>query len=268
MATVTVSTWPDFVSAVAVTGDTVNIEPNTVWNMNEIAPLGAGTVEINCAAINGNGAVIKSPNVNANFLVFNEECVVSRLNIDTFQASANVLRTNANVRFGKCGFSGLCISDASFAYNANGTIEFGLDEPLYAGEGELGCNFNIVGGASAQIASGRYNGAVRIFRYANIHFSGAKMTDGHISDNGSISLYDSYITGELGQLFFHNCERSIINGTGTVGKNGYGTTARNSVCNIDKATISTIYNTNLIQVTNEQLADVSYLQSAGFPIGG
>lgn len=268
MATVTVSTWPDFVAAVAVTGDTVNIEPGTVWDMNEIAPLGAGTVEINCAAINGNGAVIKSPNVNANFLVFNEECVVSRLNIDTFQASANVIRTNANVHFGKCGFSGLCVSDAPFAFNAGGVIEFGLDEPTYAGEGELGCNFNIIGGSSAHLVSGQYNGEVRVFQHANIHFSGAAMTGWYLSTTESISLYDSYITGEVGQLYFRSCERTIINATGTVGKNGYGNKAKNSVCNIDKATVDTIYTSDLIEVTSSQLADVSYLQSAGFPIGG
>lgn len=265
---VTVSSWADFVSAVATAGETVSISLDTVWDMNEIAPLGAGTVDIYCDKIIGNNAVIKSPNVTSNFLVFHNPCTVSRLNIDTFQASANVVYTDATVEFGKCGFSGLCITDAAFAYNNTGSIIFGLDEPQYAGEGELGCNFNIVAANGAQLAQGRYNGNVRLFRYANIHFAGTSMTGWNLSTTESISLYDSYVSGEVGMLYFHSCERTILNARGTVGKNSYGNRAKNSLCNTDRATIDASYTSALIPVTGEQLADVAYLQSVGFPIGG
>lgn len=268
MATVTVSSWADFVSAVAVSGDTVSIAADTVWDMNEISPLGAGTVDIYCDKIIGNNAVIKSPNILTNFLVFHNACEVSRLTIDTFQSSANVIYTDADVHFGKCGFSGICITTDSFAYNYSGTITFGLDDPAYEGEGELGCNFNITAANGAQLVKGRYNGPVREFEYANIHFVGTSMTGWDLSTSESISLYDSYISGELGQMNFHNCERTVINATGTVGRNSYGSKAKNSVCNTDKATISATYTSDLIPVTTAQLADVSYLQSVGFPIGG
>lgn len=268
MANVTVSAWADFVSAVAVSGDTVTIAADTVWNMNEISPLGAGTVDIHCSKIVGNNAVIKSPNILTNFLVFHNDCEVSRLNIDTFQASANVIYTDADVSFGKCGFSGICITDAAFAYNNSGTVTFGLDDPAYSGEGELGCNFNIVAANSAQLAKGQYNGVVRVFEYADINFVGTSMTGWNLSTTESISLYDSYVSGEVGQMYFHNCERSVINVRGIVGRNSYGSKAKNSVCNTDRASIDGSYTSDLIPVTAAQLADVAYLQSVGFPIGG
>lgn len=59
MAEVTVSSYSEFLAAVAVSGDTVIIPEDTVWDCNEVMPDGAA-VSIQCAEIIGNGAVIKN----------------------------------------------------------------------------------------------------------------------------------------------------------------------------------------------------------------
>jgi hypothetical protein len=58
MATVNVSSWAEFKTAVAVAGDTVNLPEGAVWDLNTIEPTGTAALAINCAEINGNGTEI------------------------------------------------------------------------------------------------------------------------------------------------------------------------------------------------------------------
>lgn len=60
MATVNVTNWADFVTAVGVSGNTVVCPENAVWDMNEIAPEGVGRIDIACDEIKGNGLEIKN----------------------------------------------------------------------------------------------------------------------------------------------------------------------------------------------------------------
>ncbi len=60
MAEVTVSTWPEFVSAVAVAGDTVIVPPGTVWDFNDISPQGLASTVYLFANVKGNGLVIRN----------------------------------------------------------------------------------------------------------------------------------------------------------------------------------------------------------------
>lgn len=260
MATVTVSTWPDFVAAVAVTGDTVNIEPGTVWNMNEIAPLGAGTVEINCAAINGNGAVIKAANITSDLLQFLKSCTVRRLNVLDFDGKAFVMRVSggATATLKKCSVTGIFNAvNSSVFYSDGGQIVFTADEPEYPGEKELGSMIDIISNNGSGICGAYYAGSMLVLRYTNLHYVG--VFDGSASPY-RVSVYDSLITGELNNATFNSIQRTVINSSGTLSSGSVVQTLVNS----SKATIAS---GDFTAVTPEQMTDPAYLQSIGFPIG-
>ena len=70
MATVNVSNFSEFVAAVAVSGNTVNLPQNGEWNLNDSYPEGYTTdIPINCAIINGNGTEIKNLHFYGKFVV-------------------------------------------------------------------------------------------------------------------------------------------------------------------------------------------------------
>lgn len=58
MATVSVSTWAEFLEAVAVEGDTVDCPEGALWDLTE-ADVIRTKIVIRCAVINGNGTTIK-----------------------------------------------------------------------------------------------------------------------------------------------------------------------------------------------------------------
>lgn len=260
MATVTVSTWADFVTAVAVTGDTVNIEPGTVWNMNEIAPLGAGTVSINCAAINGNGAVIKAANITSDLLQFHKSCTVRRLNVLDFDGKAYVMRVSggATATLKKCSVTGIFNAvNSSVFYSDSGQIVFTADEPEYSGEKELGSMIDIISNNGSGICGAYYAGAVLVLRYTNLHYVGD--FNGSAYRHG-VSVSDSLITGELNNAEFASIQRTEINASGTLSSSS----AVQTLVNSSRATIAS---GDFTAVTPEQMTDPAYLQSIGFPIG-
>lgn len=260
MATVTVSTWTDFVAAVAVTGDTVNIEPGTEWDMNDIAPLGAGTVSINCAAINGNGAVIKAANITSDLLQFGHSCTVRRLNILDFDGKAFVMRVSggATATLKKCSVTGIFNAvNSSVFYSDSGKIVFTADEPEYPGEKELGSMIDIISNNGSGICAAYYAGTALSLRYTNLHYVGD--FNGSAYRHG-VSVSDSLITGELNNAEFISIQRTEINASGTLSSSS----AVQTLVNSSKATIAS---GDFTAVTPEQMTDPAYLQSIGFPIG-
>ncbi len=261
MATVTVSTWADFVAAVAVKGDTVNIEPGTEWDMNEIAPLGAGTVSINCAEINGNGAVIKAANITSDLLQFSKSCTVRRLNILDFDGKAYVMRVSggATATLKKCSVTGIFNAvNSSVFYSDSGQIVFTADEPEYPGEKELGSMIDVIVNNGSGICGAYYGGSALVLRYTNLHYVG-----NFNAPNGrfhGVSLSDSLITGELNNAEFSSIQRTEINASGTLSSSS----AVQTLVNSSRATIAS---GDFTAVTPEQMADPAYLQSIGFPIG-
>lgn len=261
MATVTVSSWADFVSAVAVSGDTVSIAADTVWDMNEISPTGVGGITINCAEIIGNDAVIKAANITSSLFTVNANCQIKRLSILDFDAKAPVIETgnSANVVLKKCALTGMLNkANETFFYCASGSITFTADDPSFAGEDELGCVINVVDNG-AGFAGAYYAGTAVALIYTRLHYVGTKF-DGERGRYHGVTLNDSYVTGELGLAEFSAAQRSIINATGTISGNG----AAQTLVNTDRATIAS---GAYIGVTTEELQDTEYLQSVGFPIG-
>lgn len=70
MASVNVSNFSEFIAAVAVSGDTVNLPSGATWDLNDSYPEGyTGDIPINCEAINGNGTEIKNLHFYGKFVV-------------------------------------------------------------------------------------------------------------------------------------------------------------------------------------------------------
>lgn len=65
MATVNVSSWAEFLEAVAVAGDTVECPEGALWDLTESDAI-TSEITIRCAAINGNGTTIKGVSFNRN----------------------------------------------------------------------------------------------------------------------------------------------------------------------------------------------------------
>lgn len=73
MATVNVTSFDQFVSAVAVSGDTVVLPEGAIWNLNDIYPEGyVGDIPVNCATINGRGTEIRNLHHYGKFIVPND----------------------------------------------------------------------------------------------------------------------------------------------------------------------------------------------------
>lgn len=256
-----VSTWPDFVTAVGTAGAYVEVAPETVWDMNEIAPLGAGTVSINCAEINGNGAVIKAANITSDLLQFGHSCTVRRLNILDFDGKAIVMRVSggATATLKKCSVTGIFNAvNSSIFYSDSGQIVFTADEPEYPGEKELGSMIDVIVNNGSGLCGAYYGGSALVLRYTNLHYVG-----NFNAPNGrfhGVSLSDSLITGELNNAEFSSIQRTEINASGTLSSSN----AVQTLVNSSKATIAS---GNFTAVTPEQMTDPAYLQSIGFPIG-
>ena len=255
-----VDTWPDFVAAVGTTGAYVEVVPGTVWDMNEIAPLGAGTVSINCAEINGNGAVIKAANITSDLLQFGHSCTVRRLNILDFDGKAIVMRVSggATATLKKCSVTGIFNAvHSSIFYSDSGQIVFTADEPEYPGEKELGSMIDIISNNGSGICGAYYAGTALSLRYTNLHYVGD--FNGSAYRHG-VSVSDSLITGELNNAEFVSIRRTEINASGTLSSSS----AVQTLVNSSKATIAS---GDFTAVTPEQMTDPVYLQSIGFPIG-
>lgn len=70
MASVNVSNFAEFIAAVAVSGDTVNLPSGATWDLNDSYPEGYTTdIPINCTTINGNGTEIKNLHFYGKFVV-------------------------------------------------------------------------------------------------------------------------------------------------------------------------------------------------------
>lgn len=69
MATVTVSSFAEFLTAAAVSGDTVVLPEDQEWEIDSLYPEGyTGNISLNCAEIRGNGTAIKNLHLHGVFL--------------------------------------------------------------------------------------------------------------------------------------------------------------------------------------------------------
>ena len=82
MADVYVNSWTEFVSAVAVSGDTVYLPEEAEWDMEEILPWGTQTaLTFACTEINGRGTTIKNLHLNQAITVSKNNIIIRNIEI-------------------------------------------------------------------------------------------------------------------------------------------------------------------------------------------
>lgn len=264
MATVNVSNWSEFVTAVGVAGDTVVLPENAEWDMNDILPYGlSDDVTIACSKIEGNGTRIK--NLNLNNYCFK----ASGQDVKYFR---NLLCTDwiANgeffyVRYGSdffaCAMSGITagsyIVDCSNSYNYSTAIF-------------TSCSFNIE--SSADTFYFASSTAYKYYCRIEVHASNATTA----SPIGSNNIFCELI------LYFPNV-------TKITSSNYKGCTMRGNMTNVTEegswtgnwtghptVYVETMFDysytprkpDHFIAVTDEQMKTASYLAGLDFPIVG
>lgn len=111
MATVNVTNFDDFITAIGVAGNTVVLPIKAEWDLNDVHPEGVqGGIQVRCAKIEGRDTEIK----NAHFLgdraafIVNNALEVENLHITNIIANASVFRVNTTSfawGFSECKFS-------------------------------------------------------------------------------------------------------------------------------------------------------------------
>ena len=263
MATVNVTSWAQFVQAIAVSGDTVVLPSGALWDMNEIAPEGvSGDIPINCAAINGRNTEIRNLHLYGKFivpadLVFNDLKMANMVCEDTafFDNDEN----ERTITMNGSTFTGI----------------FGVNT-LYFNKSKMSLNRSVV---NVDMTAG---GTGSIFfcwdTFSSIY---SRVTLNYPSSSGSLWI-KAAIGGIKYTMFTANCigcinfDSRVFSGCvirGNYGQaydmNDYGyhgafVSVYDSAAFADDFTTENPY---FKPVTQAQLYDATYLASIGFPIG-
>ena len=117
MATVNVTSWAEFVAAVAVSGDTVVCPVDAVWDLTEAEPI-TEPLEIACAEIQGNGTTITGATFNiSGYSIRNTNSLtVDALHLENIYAECREYwwRASADLNFSKSKASGQFINTSYY----------------------------------------------------------------------------------------------------------------------------------------------------------
>lgn len=265
MATVSVTTWTEFLEAIAVSGDTVECPENAVWDMAELEPEGhTGVITCN-AAINGHGTQIKnivmldSPS-SARFQ-FNDD--VTDLHI------INAVLDCSSVYFQAANYKTLQMCTFSGMLRGNGNA-FGSNAYFY----RCAANLEWATATSATIFARNCNA-----KFCNFKVSGSRITSMSLyvyNSSDQLSGYENcYVILDTPQTTSINARKFT---TSVLRCNAANVTSLTYVNNIggaqnfsllvssDFPNVQTVSD-GVYLVTENNLRDAAYLQSIGFPIG-
>lgn len=261
MASVTVNSFSEFIAAVAVSGDTVNLPVKAVWDLNDIYPEGyTGNIPINCTVINGNETEIRNLHLYGKFVV------PSDLEINDLFLTNTVCEDTVFFDYG----------GSSRLITANGCIFTGIYgvNTRYFNESGMTLNRSVLnvdmttGRQDASLLSGSF--AAKYSRLTLIYPNGAAGV-GFVCDDGDIQ----YCMVNIQMLGATAIDMSMFSGCVILGNygeaydsGGGGHGSQVSVYDVAAFADDFEPDTSYVKgVTHEQLYDAAYLQSLGFPIG-
>lgn len=262
MATVNVTSFDQFVSAVAVSGDTVNLPEGALWDLNSLYPEGyTNDIPVNCAVINGNGTEIR------NLHLFGKFVIPADLEMNDLYIKNTVCEGEAffdsngntrNISASGCIFTGIYGTYARY-FNTSG---------MSLSRTTLNIDMT-TGRQDASLLAGAFS--ARYCRLSMFYPNGTSEV-GFVCDDGDIQycLVNIHILGaqSIDTSMFSGC---VVTGNyGAAydsGSGGHGS----QVSVYDVAAFDPDFEPDAPQyfkgVTHEQLYDAAYLQSIGFPIG-
>ena len=265
MATVYVSSWSEFISAIGVSGNTVVLPENAEWDMGEILPYGlSSNINIACKSINGRGTRIKNLNLNSYYFDYDGTGVkyFQNLLMTDWIGTNKFFNLRSGSQFTRCAISGITsnsvVIDNSNSYNYSKCIM-------------ISCSVNVEGSHSQF----RLIDSASELKYCRIELHG--MNSDNSSPAGSdcnyceLSLYfPNAVTGYYGfpMMYYRGC---VLHGNMKSVTQCYEISewsGQPTVFDIDMfgdGFVSTIPQ-YFIPCTDAQLKDPEYLRSKGFPI--
>ena len=274
MAEVTVSSFAEFVEAVAVDGDIVNCPQEAVWDGNIIAPEGyTSRINIRCSKINGNGTTIKNFRSFANAMVkFGEHATtIEELHwIDFVHLGGSYYGTFdaenprfSEIRFFKCKFSGLSNMDI-FMTHWEGQTPMVLDR----------CSIN----CENQSESAHLSGFSVFYRYCRIRYRAANARVIPIAYSSvsagdqpcmfsELMLYSPNYDGSFRPEYFSGC---TLRGDLTHVSNITDAAPLSLTVFVNDTFGSQITTVpeRFVSVTDNEMRNPTFLRNIGFPIVG
>ncbi len=220
--------WDDFVTAVGTTEAYVSLpESGGVYDMNEIAPEGNFTLNINCAEIQGNEWEIRNA---YNMKVYGSSCNIYSLHfLNIYWEKLSESEVFVDGIYSYCKFSGIISGYRQSVFMSNRDHSY--------------CSINV-----------KYIGESYKLNYSNGGFNFCNISLNHADSQIPVLLSVAVYGDNL--LVNH-----VSNGHNNVLLNG-----RICVLRSDLGNVIADSNGNRINVTEEQLRDAAYLNSIGFPI--
>ena len=266
MADVYVNSWTEFVSAVAVSGDTVYLPEEAEWDMEEILPWGTqSALTFACTEINGRGTTIKNLHLNQAITVSKNNIIIRNLIMKDWlcEGGSNddekaVFTGLKNIYFYSCAFSGILAS---------------VKKRLVYGYPRChNCSINIeASGAWFELAKSSNS----IMRYCRVELhlpnSTAQVESAVGLDNEfcEIIIYAPNATGSFFSCYYKGCTvRGNMQGITSDGSWGGDWTGFVSVYldGIFGEGYSARKKAGFVKCSQEQMKDPEYLRGKGFPI--
>ncbi len=275
MAVVNVTSWEEFVAAVAVSGNEVEC-PTEVWDLAEQGIFNVQPIRIQCTSINGNGLVIRNANFSeggapnygsgSGALVITGSSQAKTISGLHFE---NAVTNSALIAYNDTGYGakGATVERCSFSGLVGSMV---VNDTAYSQLTCRRCSF-VCCSPKGYFVGYRYQGASPYFSYCDILYFGKSFTNPAVSSsNLSLGLYANRVRvqGSLGEKagVDGNSVQVVINGKcGEAVLGSSGVVVNTDLCEDVSGATSAV--SSAIPVTSEQLADEAYLAAAGFPIG-
>ena len=275
MSTVHVDNFSDFVTAIAVSGDTVVLPGSAEWDMNEIQPEGTGLITIACDKIEGQGTKIKNLRSTGGI------AISASTEIDDLEMT-NIVGTGyagswyggnawmyagayCQPEFNRCTFSGAFTSNVvAFMGGVSGsggsTAVFTLDF----------CAFNVeLVNQTSYFLQQCYmipTGCRAVIHLPNTNVGINAFNDGgsHSATNCEVVVYAPFVPIASCALFQGCTVRGNLQSCETILADSIITTSIYCTSDAPNAGIS---GSNFVGVTEAQMKDADYLHNTGFLIG-
>ena len=264
MATVTVSSFAEFLTAAAVSGDTVVLPEDQEWEIDSLYPEGyTGNISLNCAEIRGNGTTLKNLHLHGVFLC-GGDITIRNLKLINLVCDGSGGASYNSCIFSAAGYYPNVITlDHSTVTALCGS---GIQNFAYQRAVINACSINVQF-AGAHEQSGLFSGDL------NAQYSRLKMTAPNYNPNQLQLGYCSFcelniIAPNVPYVYAAGVSAcKIIGNLGTAELQGIedGRDYLNifSLNTMPHAESSTWF----AGVTDQQMTDAVYLASIGFPIG-
>lgn len=262
-----VNSWPEFLQAIQVSGDTVHCPDGAIWDMNELEPDGhVGAISFNCDNVYGHNTTVKNLRYNGQISFKSSFGEISDLHWENMISNSQ----NQNSCFIKSGNGQaqmtLCKISGYFTSTHNAETRYPVD-PI-SGFKLYRCGINIESPAVAFNLPAKMEytnflcqlpNAQTIYAYAGQGSPGM----GHYFS--SILTVAPNCTSDYSAAYANGCvfrgRKERLASFGRPPESTY----MSLYCSTDMPAMAN--SQGVIGVTEDQLKDASYLQSIGFPIG-